>query len=414
MERGTNISGAKKAYRQRNEGDFPALLKVTLVKETDLKYGENPNQQGAVYVVSWLESPGKVEGGLSRCVDILARLTNLRYARTDDLGKGGLSLTNQMDITRGMDCLKWFLVPAGVIMKHNIAAGFAKKMQSGQKLVDLFRLARDADRRSNMGGTAVFNRALDRVTAEAMYELKGESPFFVDVVAAPEYEEGVIDYIQGQSQNIRIATFAALDKIPKFQGDDTLGLLSFKEMPTGRIGVQDLYLTSIRSAEDLILDPMIIDAGGRHVIERDPDEREKDDLLTAWRLNISGARSNGIFVVRNGVSKAVGSGQVERVGSVEQAVVKGMQKAMDMEGIKYDPLMGIQGYERLRDNPFERACVSSDAFIPNVDSVDTLARVGATAIIQPFGSNADVKVIDAANRHKMAMPATLERCFGHW
>jgi len=43
-----------------------------------------------------------------------------------------------------------------------------------------------------------------------------------------------------------------------------------------------------------------------------------------------------------------------------------------------------------------------------------MARVGVTAIVQPYGSLNDAQVIEAANRHNIAMPATLERCFAHF
>jgi phosphoribosylaminoimidazolecarboxamide formyltransferase/IMP cyclohydrolase len=82
--------------------------------------------------------------------------------------------------------------------------------------------------------------------------------------------------------------------------------------------------------------------------------------------------------------------------------------------MKYDPLMGIAGCENLKDNPFKGAAVSSDAFFPFRDCIDLLAGVGVRAVVQPYGSIRDCEVIDAANEYTMAMPATLERCFGHF
>ena len=111
--------------------------------------------------------------------------------------------------------LKYFNdTPAVVIMKHNIVSSFAKQTNE-QKMYELFRLARGADLRSNFGGTAVFNRPLDMETAKALYELKGKSPFFVDVLAAPKYEEGVLEYVESQSKNIRIGEFSNLEDLPK-------------------------------------------------------------------------------------------------------------------------------------------------------------------------------------------------------
>ncbi len=403
-ERGTDISTFKRAYRTRNEGTFPHIKAIMLEKEWDLKYGENPNQHAAIY--------------FDQNARTIVKLTDLQSVRSDGKGKGGLSLTNTMDITRAMDNLKWFTDPACVIMKHNIIAGFNfKKQTNGESQDQLYRISRDADRRSCFGGTAVFNRPLEMATVDALFELYDTNGFRyrMDVIAAPGYEQGVLGKLEKYADQPRIGEFSCIDKLPKFIGDETYGLISIKEMPTGRFGVQDIYLTSIKGVENLILDAMIVDKKEkRHVIERDPTKQELDDMLTAWWLNITGARSNGIVFVRNGVSIAIGSGQVERVGAVEQAIIKAMQKAMDREGIEYDPLMGIQGYEQLKDNPLTGAVCSSDAFFPFPDAVQRLGSKGVTAVIQPFGSENDAAVIDEANKYKLAMPATGERCFGHF
>ncbi|MBU1201338.1 MAG: hypothetical protein KKA51_02465 [Nanoarchaeota archaeon] len=405
MERGTDITNFKRVYRERNVGDFPLNLTLRLRKQDDKKYGENPSQHCAVY---------KIDEINNEYAGVLPRMLNINYARTDDEGKGGLSLTNEMDIARAMDVLKFFDEPAVVIMKHNIVSGFAKQVDSNQTLADLFRLARDADLRSNFGGTAVFNRHLDMKTAEALYELKGKNPFFVDVLAAINYNELVLDYVQSQSKSVRIAQISSPYAIPKFTGDSTYNLLSFKEMPTGRVGVQDLYLTSIKSSEDLIMRPMVVDKKGEHYIRRGADKRELDDLLTSWYINVAGARSNGVVFVKNGVSVAIGSGQVERVGAIEQAIVKGVQKYMDKKGFKYDSLKGIGDNDLFMREAFEGAVCSSDAFFPFADSIELLARAGVTAVVQPYGSVNDGAVIDAANNYLIAMPATLERAFGHF
>src|SRR5574341_792585 len=311
-ERGTDISKFKRIYRERNEGEFPKILPLIAEKEWDLKYGENPNQQGAIYFLSNART--------------IVDLTNLQYVRSDGKGKGGLSLTNTMDITRGMDNLKWFSDPACVIMKHNVLAAYNfKKRTSGESQARLFRVSRDADRRSCFGGTAVFNRPLELETVDALFELyrpKEGQRYRMDVVAAPGYEEGVVGKIEKYANDIRISEFSSLNRLPKFIGDETYNLLSIKEMPTGRLGIQSIYLTSVRRTADVVKDPMFIEkTGTKHVIGKDPTEAELDDLVTAWWLNITGARSNGIVFVKDGVSVSVGSGQVERVGAVEQAIV---------------------------------------------------------------------------------------------
>src|SRR5574342_907090 len=123
-ERGTDISKFRRAYSTRNEGHFPRIKAIMLEKEWDLKYGENPNQHAAIYFL--------------QNARLIAELTNLQSVRSDGKGKGGLSLTNTMDITRAMDNLKWFADPACAIMKHNILAGFKKQTQK-ESQEELFR-----------------------------------------------------------------------------------------------------------------------------------------------------------------------------------------------------------------------------------------------------------------------------------
>jgi phosphoribosylaminoimidazolecarboxamide formyltransferase/IMP cyclohydrolase len=57
--------------------------------------------------------------------------------------------------------------------------------------------------------------------------------------------------------------------------------------------------------------------------------------------------------------------------------------------------------------------VASDAFFPFRDSVDALAKAGATALVQPGGSIRDPEVIAAADECELAMVFTGRRHFRH-
>jgi phosphoribosylaminoimidazolecarboxamide formyltransferase/IMP cyclohydrolase len=63
--------------------------------------------------------------------------------------------------------------------------------------------------------------------------------------------------------------------------------------------------------------------------------------------------------------------------------------------------------------PLQGAVAASDAFFPFPDGVEEIAKAGATAIIQPGGSVRDPEVIEAADRHGMAMIFTGVRHFRH-
>ncbi len=387
MTRGTDVSNLKRTYRTVVEGEFPDTLTVEFEKECDLRYGENPNQPAAMY---------RIKG------TPLAEFTNIRLTKS---GKGGLSATNFMDVTRALEVLKFFDVPAIAVMKHLIPSGFARQFQNNN-LDTIYQQARDSDTRSAFGSIVVSNRPIDVATAEAI------TSTYVEGVAAPEYEEHTMDIFE-RKKDLRTLLYSNLDKLPKFIGDDTLGLYDLKTQPTGRTLAQKPYLTSIRGIDNLILDPLVITNETPHLVQRDPTTSELNDLLTAWYINL-GVRSNGIVLVKHGVTLAVASEPQERVGAVEQAIIKAYQKAMDREGIRYDPINGAAERSRLSHNPLEHAVLSSDAFFPFRDSIYTMARFGISAVIQPGGSVRDDEVIDAINQYYMAMVFTLERCFGHF
>lgn len=383
-----DVTDLKSIYKVANKTfDYPQKLNLHLDKNMDLRYGENPNQPGALY---------KFDSEFSIT-------TNLKQIKS---GKGGMSGANLMDINRAIEILKFFEKPSVAVMKHCIPSGFATTY-TDESLVNLYKKARDADTRSAFGCVTVFNTKVDIDTANEIMTS------FVEVVAAPSFDEKAFE-ILSKKESMRIITFENLDKLPKFEGDDVKGLFDLKVMPVGGIIVQTPFLTRIRSRKELVKTPSLKTKDGSIIsVKRAPTEKEYDDLLASWYINL-GVRSNGIIIIKDGVTLAVGSGQQERVGAVEQAIIKAYQKAMDRAGIIYDPLNVMQSISKLGYNPLDGAILSSDGFFPFRDSIDLLAKVGIKAIIQPGGSIKDDEVIVAANEHNMAMVFTKERCFGHF
>ena len=63
--------------------------------------------------------------------------------------------------------------------------------------------------------------------------------------------------------------------------------------------------------------------------------------------------------------------------------------------------------------PLEGTVAASDAFFPFSDGLETIARTGATAVIQPGGSVRDADVIKVADHLGVAMVFTGIRHFRH-
>lgn len=381
----TDVSDFKNVYKTAIASDFPQEATIILGDKTiqlkaldiALRYGTNPHQPFAAFAPV---------GGQPLSVGKLDMLKG---------GKAGLSLTNLQDMSQAVNILKYFDRPACTIMKHINPCGFKVQTKS-ESLADIFRIARSCDERSAFGGIIGFNVKVDAATAEAIME------GFIEGVIAPDYDDDALAVLRRTegtkklNNAIRVAKAATMGSVPKYIGDDVTGYFNIRNLADGTITFEIPYLTRIRSAADFICDPMIPNTdsaknnGQNYSVERQPTAAELDDCLTAWYLNIN-VRSNGIVFVKDGASIAVGTGEQERVGAVEQAIDKALKKGHSLKG----------------------SVMSSDAFFPQRDSIDTIAAQGVTAVVWPAGSMNDAAVIQAANDHSIALMATLERCFLH-
>ncbi len=383
----TDVSSFKDAYKTAIPSEFPPVAELRVGDRAvrfekvplELRYGTNPHQPFAAY--SPVGMPLAVSG-----IEMLKG------------GKAGLSLTNLQDMSQALNILRWFERPATVAMKHINPCGFKVKTSDEESGSHLYTEARRCDLRSHFGAVVGFNHLVDESVAEEIMQT------FVEGVIAPEYTAGAVDILKRTegtkklNNSLRVAKYDAekLAKIPKFVGDNTEGYWNLRNLVDGTLTLEIPYLTRIRSVSDFVTDPMIPNSdpaknnGKGYVVETQPTAQELQDCLTSWYLNIN-VRSNGVVFVRDGMALAVGTGQQERIGAVEQAIAKARQKGHSLEG----------------------AVMSSDAFFPSRDCIDAVAKEGVKAVVWPAGSIADAQIIEAANEHKIALIATLERCFLH-
>ncbi|HYM86692.1 MAG TPA: bifunctional phosphoribosylaminoimidazolecarboxamide formyltransferase/IMP cyclohydrolase, partial [Pseudoxanthomonas sp.] len=214
----------------RNE--FPAQMNSTFVKVMDLRYGENPHQSGAFY-----RDLGPVPGTL---------------ATFQQLQGKELSFNNLGDADAAWECVRQFEQPACVIVKHANPCGVALGVACG----DAYELAYATDPTSAFGGIIAFNTRLDAATAKAILDRQ-----FVEVLIAPDYEAGALDYA-AKKANVRVL------KIPHGAG--------LNNYDSKRIGSGLLLQSSDNrgmTREEL-----------KVVTQRAPTEVELRDLLFAWRI----------------------------------------------------------------------------------------------------------------------------------
>ena len=274
-----------------------------------------------------------------------------------------LSYNNIMDSDAALDLIMEFKKPACVILKHSNPCGAA---QSEKVLADAYKRAFAVDSTSAFGGIVGLNRPLDAETAQAIGEV------FTEVVIAPDYTQEALDILT-KKKNIRLL------KVPEItQGAAAKKQLLFTRRVTGGLLLQD------RDLGDIDLDQAKV------VTNRKPTPEEMEALKFAWKI-VKYVKSNAIVYANKDQILGVGAGQMSRVDSSKIAIMKAGNAGLPLTG----------------------SVIASDAFFPFSDGVDEAAKAGATAVVQPGGSVRDQEVIDAANKHNMAMIFTGMRHFRH-
>lgn len=366
---------SRSTYLSRNVGDYPAAVQVMGLdyeKVEDLRYGTNPHQTAAFYRPAG--RPGVIGG--------------MQVLKT---GKSGLSQTNLEDISYALNILKFFTDPACVCMKHVNPCGGAVAGPGGTAL-GVYTTARDCDPRAAFGSVVAFNVRVDAAAAREIMTT------FNECVVAPDVDAEALAIFSDQSaaalnKHIRILKCGPPSELPKYVGDSVAGYQTLKVLADGALVVADPLLTHVRSVDDL--KPAVAESKTLGTVQSSvaPSPAQKRDLLIAWYMNIS-VRSNGVVIVKNGGTLAVGTGEQDRVGAVEKAVSKYKEKYAGKDSI-------------------EGAAMASDGFFPFPDGVEVAAAAGVRAIVAPAGSLKDAEVIARANELGVALCFAPERVFSH-
>jgi len=381
-----------------------------------LRYGENPDQPAALYELA--------EGSLS-CGNIAWRspgqgiVSAVNEAQMIQAGKhpGKINLT---DVDNGVNILQYLTKrPAALILKHNNPCGAA---WSDEGIATALHKAFWCDRIAAFGGAIVVNRPLGLEAAEII------AANYFEVVAAPDFEDGVLDIIK-RRKNLRIFKLPALGDLSRLAD---CSFLDIKSLADGGLIIQKSFVNRIRTVEDFI--PASARAeDGSFVSARAPSAREAEDLLFAWAVE-SGVTSNSVIFVKNGATIAIGTGEQDRVGCVELAIYKAHTKYADMLVFKehnmslYELklkagsdaenaqlLEDIEARTKKAKAGLQGTALVSDGFFPFRDGVDVAIRQGIQAIAHPGGALRDMEVIAACNEAvpQVSMVFTGQRSFRH-
>jgi phosphoribosylaminoimidazolecarboxamide formyltransferase/IMP cyclohydrolase len=250
---------------------FPNILTLQFEKVQNLRYGENPHQQGAFY-----REFGRKEPSVS----------NARQLQGKEM-----SFNNFLDANSALELVKEFEQTAVVIVKHNNPCGAA----TAQTPVDAYRKARDCDPVSAFGGVIAFNRMVDLDAAKEL------SATFVEVVVAPEFAPDALEELK-RKKDVRL-----LDIGPAVKGRPEG--MDLKKI-TGGLIYQDRDLGRIADVAKLTV-----------ATKRKPTDDEYEALAFAWKV-CKHVKSNAIVFAAGDRTVGIGAGQMSRLDSVRLAVMK--------------------------------------------------------------------------------------------
>lgn len=294
-----------------------------------LRYGENPHQSGAYY-----------------------RTGPQGFSAAKMLQGKALSYNNLADADTAVRLAYDFDEPACAVVKHQTPCAAAV----GSDVQEAYRKARDADPVSIFGGIVALNRSITAELAQDLTEL------FLEVIIAPGVEDAA-RAVLGSKKNLRVLT---IDRKPRASWDLKGIWGGFLAQPGDRLA---------RS-----FDQFTVAAGPAENIDR-------TDANLAWRTAAL-AKSNAIVIVKDGVTRGIGSGQTNRIDAARQALERAGAKARG-------------------------AVMASDGFFPFGDVMRLAQECGIAVVIEPGGSMRDEESIAVAQASGVTLMMTGERHFRH-
>jgi phosphoribosylaminoimidazolecarboxamide formyltransferase/IMP cyclohydrolase len=259
-------------------GDLPERRLVGGDRAADLRYGENPHQDAALYA-DYTTEEASVVGA-------------------DQLNEGakGMSYNNYNDTDAALDLIKEFDEPAAAVIKHTNPAGCA----TAGTLAEAYADALATDPMSAFGGIVALNRECGAATAEQVTDS------FKEVVVAPGYTDEALDVLF-EKENLRVLS------VEGPMGVTDGERMTEKPLVGGRL---------VQQRDTQRIEPADLEV----VTEREPTDEQVASMCFAWQT-IKHVKSNAILFAKGTETVGVGMGQVSRVDAVRLAAMKAEEHA---------------------------------------------------------------------------------------
>ena len=239
----------------------------------NLRYGENPHQQAALY---------------GQFLD-----------HFDQLQGKELSYNNILDVSAAAYLIGEFERPTVAILKHTNPCGVA----TADDLEAAWERAYATDRQAPFGGIIVVNNTLDLGLAQKIGEI------FCEVIIAPGFTDEARE-VFAKKKNLRLLVSKA--------GFGAETLQEIRSVPGG-------YLAQDRDQKKI--NPKAFEV----VTKRQPSDEEWRSMLFGWRV-VRHVKSNAIVYAGDECTLGVGAGQMSRVDSSRIAVWKAGEAKLPLTG----------------------------------------------------------------------------------
>lgn len=256
-------------YNYFAQNDAHKALRLSKNNVQNLRYGENPHQNGQF-------------------------IGNLNELFEQMHGKP-ISYNNLLDVDAALQLISEFKETTCAILKHNNACGLASR----EALKDAYAAALEGDPVSAFGGVIVVNKVIDKPTAELMNQL------FFEVLIAPGFDSDALSILIQKKNRILLL----LKKIDIYQ-------TSVKSALNGFL-VQERD-TKTEQIADLKCETAIC-----------PNEKEMEDLVFA-NIIVKHTKSNAIVLAKDKQLIASGAGETSRIDALKHAIDKAKHFKLDL------------------------------------------------------------------------------------
>ena len=393
------------------------------MKELELKYGCNPNQKPSrIYMQDGSELPIQVLNGKPGYINFLDAFN-------------GWQLVKELKKATGLPAATSFkhVSPAGAAVGLPLTETEAKiywvdDLGELTPLAAAYARARGADRMSSYGDFISLSDVCDVCTAKM---IKRE---FSDGIIAPGYEPEALEILKEKKKG----AYAIIQIDPEYvpapiEHKEVFGVTF--EQGRNELNIDDDFFSKVVTKNTEI------------------PESAKVDMAIAM-ITLKYTQSNSVCFVKNGQAIGIGAGQQSRIHCTRLAgqkadnwLLRQSPQVLNLpfkEGMKradrdnaIDLYIGEDYMDVLADGQWERVftekppvftkeekekwlkeyakdvTLGSDAFFPFSDNIDRAYRSGVKYVAQPGGSIRDQDVIDACDRHGMAMCFTGLHLFHH-